>query len=641
MQDNELLNIPSSIPRRSILKSIVGIAATGALRSPLKGEPLLKAETQPASELANSIGEISRAPSGLATYELCEFKIPLQPEGLEKLNPYRATEMALDAEITLPSGKKMRVPGFFTQDYVVRDSRGIPTKGTKGWRVRFSGREAGAYNGKVELRVKGKLVASRELPPFTLAKSHNHGMIRISRSSPRYLEFDDGAGYFPIGQDVSWTTDVTATEPGVTISAPMLPWDKAFLRWFGRMGENGANWARVFTKPNFYMESGEPWAWELENAARLDKVLELARQNGIHICLCFNAERSDEGTCYKGSMDLMRNSNTAWGRLLSSQELGFEQFFTNALCQEMYRDKIRYVVGRWGYSSNIFSWELWNERETISSQEGVGQWFRDMTTYLRSVDPWNHLIKSSAHKPWSPEYWGKDNGDLNDVHPYFGWSGEEGPKNLGAFIPEFASGVYATGRPFLVGEAGIARAVSTRYGSGSELADKDVACFHLHEVLWGGLFSGAVGTGMLWYWDEHTDLHDAYFRFRAIANFVADIKFNHESFTRGETVAVSTDELRILELTGKQTHLIWLRHRDLSWYGLAVEKKVLQPVGPSSLTLTGLEPGSYRVEYWSPEEGKLLRSEELAAKGTVLEISLPEIHSELALKVSPLSHRVA
>jgi len=262
---------------------------------------------------------------------------------------------------------------------------------------------------------------------------------------------------------------------------------------------------------------------------------------------------------------------------------------------------------------------------------------REMTAYLCSVDPWRHLIKSSAHHEWSPEFWGEDDGDLNDVHPYFGWAGWDGTRNLGAFLPEFSSGVYATGRPFIVGETGIAREVSTPLGLAGDLADKDTTCFHVHEALWGGLFSGAAGTGMVWWWDEHVDLHDGYFRFRAIANFVADIKFNHENFVRGETAAVSTDELRFFELTGKRTHLLWQRHRDLSWYGLAVEKKILKPVEPSSLTLSGMQPGWYSVEYWSPEEGKLIKSSEIAAKGSSLEVPLPEIHTELALKVRPVS----
>ena len=632
MEDSKPRNYPSDVHRRSVLRSIAGFAAASALH------PSLEGLAQPATQWANAIGHIAPLPAGLATCELCEFKVPVNGLDQEKLNPYRASELALDAVVTLPSGKAMRVPGFYSQDYAARDSGAAPVDGSKGWRVRFSGPEAGVCKGKVELRVKGKLVASRELPPFTLAKSKNHGIIRVSRTAPRYLEFEDGEGYFPVGQDVCWTTDVTKTIPGAIISAETLPWDKAYARWFGRMGESGATWARVFMKESFLIDAGEPWAWELEKAWRLDQVVDLARKNDIRICLCFNPERSDDGVAYKGSMDIFRASNTAWGRLLSSQHLKYDQFFLNPLTREMYRDKIRYVVARWGHSPNIFSWEFWNEIESVEPKEGIFAWMREMTAYLRSVDPWHHLIKSSAHHTWSPEFWGEDNGDLNDVHPYFGWAGDEGPKNFGAFIPEFSSGVYDTGRPFIVAETGIAREVTTKYGLAGDLADKDVTCFHVHESLWGGLFAGAVGSGMVWWWDEHVDLHDGYFRFKAIANFVADIKFNHENFVRGETAAVSTDDLRLFELIGRRTRLLWLRHRDLSWFGLAVEKKVLNPIEPSSLTLTGMAPGTYRVEFWSPEEGKLLKSAEIAVTKSSLEVPLPEIHTELALKVRPVSY---
>ncbi len=615
--------------RRSILKSIAGVAAAGALH------PSLEGFAQPAGELAAMIGKITPIPAALATYELVEFKVPINGAGFEKLSPYRTTELALDAEITLPSGKTMRVPGFHSQDYAANESWAAPVDGSMGWRIRFSGPEPGVYKGKVELRVRGKLAASRELPSFTLAKSKNHGIIRVSRTAPRYLEFEDGAGYFPVGQDVCWTTDVTKSIPGAICAAETLPWDKAYARWFGRMGQSGATWARVFMKESFFIDAGEPWQWELEKAWRLDQVLEMARQNNINICLCFNPERSDEGTAYKGSMDIFRASNTAWGRLLASQHLKYDQFFLNPLTREMYRDKIRYVVARWGYSTNIFSWEFWNEIESVEPNEGIYAWMREMTAYLRSVDPWHHLIKSSGHHEWSPEFWGQDNGDLNDVHPYFGWAGWEGTQNLGSFLPEFSSGVYATGRPFIVGETGIAREVTTPLGLAGDLADKDTTCFHVHEALWGGLFAGAVGSGMVWWWDEHVDLHNGYFRFRAIANFVADIQFNHENFARGVTAAVSSDELRLFELNGRRTRLLWLRHRDLSWYGLAVEKKVLNPIAPASLTLSGIAPGTYRVEYWSPEEGKLIRSAEIVSKTSSLEVPLPEIRSELALKVRP------
>jgi hypothetical protein len=457
-------------------------------------------------------------------------------------------------------------------------------------------------------------------------------MIRVSRLAPRYLEYDDSTNFFAVGQNVAFTTEVGKAIPGVKMASVTLPWDEAYARWFGQMGQSGANWARVFMKPVFYLEPGEPWAWSLENAWRLDSVLELARRNSIFICLCFNPERNDNGECSGGIFEPFRASDTAWGRLLGAHQSGFKKFATDPLSQEMYRDKIRYIVGRWGYSPNIFSWELWNEIETLEADD-VSKWSREMTAYLRAVDPWHHLIKSSAHHASSPEFWGEDNGDLNDVHPYFGWSGDEEPRNLGSFLPKFSTAVRATGRPFIIGETGIAREVTTKYGLAGDLADKDVTCFHLHEALWGGLFSAAVGTGMVWWWDEHVDRHQAYFRFRAISNFITDIEFNRESFTRSETARASTDQLRLFELIGKRTRLLWIRHRDLSWFSVAVEKKTPPPVRRANVTLSGLQPGKYRVEYWNTEKGKVLQIEELAATGTTLNVPLPDLHGEMALKV--------
>lgn len=491
MQERPLVGESKKVSRRTVLESIAGIAAVSALHPSL--ESLAKPVNGTVTGLTHSIDPISRAPSGLATYELCEFKVAVHAGDHENLNPYRASELALDVEFTLPAGKTMRVPGFYAQDYTPMGSAGTPVEGSKGWRVRFSGPEAGAYKGNVELRVRGKLVASRELPPFVLTKSNNHGMIHVSRSAPRYLEFDDGVGYFPVGQNVCWTTDVSSI-PSAKLAVPTLPWNEAFARWFNRMGQSGANWARLFIKPNFYMETGEPWAWELESAWRLDQVLEQARKNGINVCLCFNAERSDEGGAYHGSMDLFRASNTAWGQLLKSQGLSFDKFFLNPLCREMYRDKIRYFVARWGYSPNIFSWEFWNEIGTVEHRERMGPWLREMTAYTRSIDAWGHLIKSSTSDAWEPERWGAEVGDLNDVHPYFGWSGEEEPKNFGEFIPRHSSALYAAGRPFIVGETGIAREFSTTFGLAGDMADKDVTCFHLHGFV-GRTLRGGGGHG--------------------------------------------------------------------------------------------------------------------------------------------------
>ena len=90
---------------------------------------------------------------GGKTYELCEFKLDLDSKGQ---NPFRQTELAVDSEFTLPSGKTMMVPAFYSQDYTNVSHKGVAVSGSAGWRLRFSGPEAGIYHFKVRVTEKGK-----------------------------------------------------------------------------------------------------------------------------------------------------------------------------------------------------------------------------------------------------------------------------------------------------------------------------------------------------------------------------------------------------------------------------------------------------------------------------------------------------
>jgi hypothetical protein len=37
------------------------------------------------------------------------------------------------------------------------------------------------------------------------------------------------------------------------------------------------------------------------------------------------------------------------------------EFFTSKKAQLRYKDKLRYIIARWGYSTHIAAWELFNE----------------------------------------------------------------------------------------------------------------------------------------------------------------------------------------------------------------------------------------------------------------------------------------
>jgi hypothetical protein len=151
--------------------------------------------------------------------------------------------------------------------------------------------------------------------------------------------------------------------------------------------------------------------------------------------------------------------------------------------------------------------------------------------------------------------------------------------------------------------------------------------------LWGGLFSGAAGTGMVWWWDEHVDLYNGYPHFRAVANFVKDIAFNREAFVYQEKSSATAAPLQVFELVGRHTRLLWVRHPELSWYAVAVEKKAIKPIPKVLLTVRDLTPGSYKVEIWDSICGKIISTTTMTATGTSLDIPLENVQTELALKV--------
>lgn len=129
-----------------------------------------------------------------------------------------------------------------------------------------------------------------------------------------------------------------------------------------------------FEKMNNYYDR-QYQAWEF------DKVLEHCRENDMRIDLCMqihnavtilkyfrntwdwnnydnngNPDPSDLGWCY-------------WRELGLDPEKPLD-FFTNQQAIENYKKKIRYIIARWGYSTSIYTMELFSEINNV----GIGEY---------------------------------------------------------------------------------------------------------------------------------------------------------------------------------------------------------------------------------------------------------------------------
>ncbi|MHC4206929.1 MAG: cellulase family glycosylhydrolase, partial [Planctomycetota bacterium] len=150
----------------------------------------------------------------------------------------------------------------------------------------------------------------------------------------------------------------------------------------------------------------------------------------------------------------------------------------------------------WGYSDAILAWELWNEVQYTDAwkngrQSDVVNWHQDMSDYLRSIDPFGHLITTSDDTSGFEAIWNLPNIDLAQVH-YYGLG-------TAGFIKQAVSLLTRHEKPVIMGE----------FGRFDEENIAEVALV-LHNGIWSAfhLKSG----GHFWWWDyiHSNNLYDEF-----------------------------------------------------------------------------------------------------------------------------------
>ena len=130
------------------------------------------------------------------------------------------------------------------------------------------------------------------------------------------------------------------------------------------------------------------------------------------------------------------------------------QWFSSTASMDKYKNKLRYLVARWGYSTNIAAWEFFNEIDNgvfnkadsvLIPHVYVTNWHDEMSRYLKDIDPYKHLVTTSiSHR----DIMGMNSIayiDFNQKHIYK--HTEKIPAIYQDYIQNF-------GKPYVVGEFG-------------------------------------------------------------------------------------------------------------------------------------------------------------------------------------------
>lgn len=555
-------------------------------------------------------------------------------------NPFDPNQINVTGQFIAPNGEVTSVPGFYYQEYKRRleDNREalIPLGGPE-WKIRFAPTQPGNYSYTIK-------VDDGERPPtasaaaqtdklvtaprqFACIASKNHGFIRVSVKDPHYFEFDDGEFFYPIGHNIPATYNVKAHEM-LGLTPLQFEGTFAYDRFLKGMGDNEENFARIWLaawsfglewSPRYDIHYKGLGRYNLENAWRFDYVLDQARRKGIYLQLAlttFGHYRSEE---FEGDWPFSPYNARNGGFLQNPWE-----FWSNAKAWDAYKQMLRYIAARWGYSTAIASWEVCNEINLVTNftqfHQDIVRWHERCGEWMRQLDQGRHMITTNF-SDWTidPEilslpvisYSSTNRYDLNAV----------------SALTEVRSMKAQLGKPVLMVECG-----ADFQGSTPATTQRYIPIY-----LWSAYMMPFAGAGMQWWWDFIED-QNLYYYFKALAEYARgedrrgqDLK-NAPAALRKTGSNEPVEGLASLCLKNDHTAYLWIYDKALFANEL---KRELPERDGVDVVVSELAAGLYRAESWDTTKGVIISTQEVETKDGTVCFTLPGFRGNIAAKIKP------
>ncbi len=355
-------------------------------------------------------------------------------------NPF--LDVTIELTFTSPSGKKVQVGGFHygsTEPPEIRitEKRGKEARRVEyiykkqdTWKARFAPSETGKWKYSYTFSDnKGRSATGEGTFQCVKGRVPGHGFVRQNPKNPHRWVFDDGTPYFPIGLQEGWgdwTGNGTALDTK-SMEGPFrtdrtnlvkLPEGSLYVRGPSTSPQNADVYARRYSRCGFnlYRFSQRNNVYSLyrdldhylvQEGIMTDQILQHLRKYGFRI--------------FYGFFGFNKNV------------FNFET--DNAEGMAKVKRFLKYSVDRWG--AYVDFWQFLNE------SKADGKWFEILAPYVRSIDPYHHLITTSWQRPELPCI------EINAPHDYYGST----PKPDAVTVQK-AKGWKKHGKPVIVGETG-------------------------------------------------------------------------------------------------------------------------------------------------------------------------------------------
>jgi hypothetical protein len=399
------------------------------------------------------------------------------------------------------------------------------------WRVRVAPNVVGTWDYRIYVWYNGVPVGQSPLYQVEIARSDNPGFIvRHIDEDPLKKGFvrTTGEGFFPTGANLDFYLEPYCKSV----------WDDLYVGGVNQIAQYRGNYARLLMSADewrtehqngfiFNVEGGivnpggpsTPSDGILGNYDRrqniaflLDNLIDMGATKNVNfqLCLMTYAELKGDNWDHHVFNTLPSLSSSAY------------DFYTDLDAKRFFKRKLRYILSRWGYATNIMAWELLAELDLtyldflpVTDFDGLAtldvdikNWVYEMSDYMESLDH-DHMVALSRGADWhydSPtstltQISNLPNIDYTQNHTYKTANGYSGLHLDRHRAQRFRS--FTNGRPTFAGEFGESSPSYDINGRNFDRAPdyENYYCRNdFHNNIWASSFSGIDGTATTWWW---------------------------------------------------------------------------------------------------------------------------------------------
>jgi len=439
----------------------------------------------------------------IGVYGMYELEIRLNSSAA---NPYDYNQAWLKGIFTAPDGEVFVQDGFYYQHFMKEQGQLIP-EGDPYWKVRFSPGKTGAWSVYL-MFTDASGTASSETLAFNCISSGLSSLPSFY-DDQFYLSDREGNTVFLIGENIAWAEYQSGVD--------------RMHEYMEGLSASGANFAKLMMVPWSYSiewgaEGLKHYGGRQDRAFMLDSVFSMADRLGLYLQLAFLIH-DELRTGFEGE-DWRSNP---YNQLNGGPCAEPREFFSNPVAMDAFRNRMRYINARWGYSQRLFGWELFSEADNFPDYSQfapqVAGWAGLMAESMKQYDLFQRPVSIGfALTKSNPEAWAKPDIGFTQFH-YYG----DRPDLEGETFR--LTGVYrdAYQKPVLGGEYGIGYIMDS-------IIAFDPAGWAIHNGLWASAMSGSFGAVVPWFWDAYIHELGLYYRFTGISRFMEEEKISGMDF---------------------------------------------------------------------------------------------------------------